>query len=472
MAGGRPKHPDILTPAEWRVLDGVRAGKTNGEIADDLGLSVNTVKYHVSNILGKLELTTREELAAWNRPRSWRWLLAPRVALVASTTAIAVGVGVVIVLALLGGGTDAETPDSEPAGRIAFVVQNTTGPGTMIWYLPANQSCANPPCSTPGFLSQRLYDTQFWPTWSPDGAQVAYLGLPAGANVQPGQSSVADLYVVSPDLGQRAADQVSILPAEGVIPKPAWRSHGGLLLFTTQDFIASVAAPDGSQRQDESLGCESSSWARDGAIALCSAFDADATSPGVHTSLDIWPALDTGFRAAETRIPTRNNNPTYATTSVHLAGIQVQPVMSDDGAWLAWWGYTTGNPPHVYAAPVQPDRQIVKDRMLDLGPGEVPEFAPGSHRLVFSTSTDMSFPPVLAKGDVVVYDLDSNKTTNVTHGGSNRWPTWSPDGQFIALVSDRDESHGEVYTVRADGSQWWRLTNNNVAEWMPDWSPR
>lgn len=62
---GRPPHPDVLTPAEWRVLEEVRRGRSNPEIADRLGLSRNTVKTHVSSILDKLELRDRGDLAAW-----------------------------------------------------------------------------------------------------------------------------------------------------------------------------------------------------------------------------------------------------------------------------------------------------------------------------------------------------------------------------------------------------------------------
>ncbi len=62
---GRPRHPDVLTPAEWRVLDALREGGTNAEIAARLGISSNTVRYHVSNMLAKLELRDRRALAAW-----------------------------------------------------------------------------------------------------------------------------------------------------------------------------------------------------------------------------------------------------------------------------------------------------------------------------------------------------------------------------------------------------------------------
>ncbi|MYH67451.1 MAG: helix-turn-helix transcriptional regulator [Dehalococcoidia bacterium] len=53
---GRPRHPDILTPGEWRVLEELRKGGTNAEIAVWLGISPDAVKYHLSNMLGKLDL--------------------------------------------------------------------------------------------------------------------------------------------------------------------------------------------------------------------------------------------------------------------------------------------------------------------------------------------------------------------------------------------------------------------------------
>lgn len=63
---GRPAHPDILTPGEWRVADGVRHGLTNPQIANRQGISADAVKFHVSNILGKLGMASREDLKRWS----------------------------------------------------------------------------------------------------------------------------------------------------------------------------------------------------------------------------------------------------------------------------------------------------------------------------------------------------------------------------------------------------------------------
>ncbi|MGL5837505.1 MAG: LuxR C-terminal-related transcriptional regulator [Sphingorhabdus sp.] len=67
---GRPPHPDILTPAEWRVAEGVRHGLTNPAIAALCDLTIDAVKFHVSNALGKLGLNSRQELRQWSGVRA------------------------------------------------------------------------------------------------------------------------------------------------------------------------------------------------------------------------------------------------------------------------------------------------------------------------------------------------------------------------------------------------------------------
>lgn len=56
--------PGRLTPREDDVLGCLRAGLSNAETARALLVSVGTVKYHVSNILAKLRVRSREQLVA------------------------------------------------------------------------------------------------------------------------------------------------------------------------------------------------------------------------------------------------------------------------------------------------------------------------------------------------------------------------------------------------------------------------
>lgn len=62
---GRPPHDDVLTPAEWRVLEWVRHGLTNRTIAGRMEVSIDAVKFHVANILAKLDVPSRADLRHW-----------------------------------------------------------------------------------------------------------------------------------------------------------------------------------------------------------------------------------------------------------------------------------------------------------------------------------------------------------------------------------------------------------------------
>jgi DNA-binding NarL/FixJ family response regulator len=54
-----------LTTRELEVLEVLKTGATNREIADRLYISENTVKYHLKNILGKLHLQNRAQVVAY-----------------------------------------------------------------------------------------------------------------------------------------------------------------------------------------------------------------------------------------------------------------------------------------------------------------------------------------------------------------------------------------------------------------------
>lgn len=73
---GRPRHPDILTPREWEVLALLREGLSNPDMAERLGISRDGVKFHVSEILTKLGVASREEAVSWSAERRPWWAAA------------------------------------------------------------------------------------------------------------------------------------------------------------------------------------------------------------------------------------------------------------------------------------------------------------------------------------------------------------------------------------------------------------
>jgi DNA-binding CsgD family transcriptional regulator len=102
---GRPRHPDILTPREWEVLGLLRERLTNEEIAQRLNISLDGAKYHVSRILSKLGVTSREEAAAWPpEERRW-WARWPVWAKIAGAATLVGAAATGLVVAFSGGGS-------------------------------------------------------------------------------------------------------------------------------------------------------------------------------------------------------------------------------------------------------------------------------------------------------------------------------------------------------------------------------
>lgn len=70
FAGDSPKRPVVqpiepLTSREEEVLTTVAVGHTNAEIADELHISLSTVKTHLASLMTKLGARNRVELAMW-----------------------------------------------------------------------------------------------------------------------------------------------------------------------------------------------------------------------------------------------------------------------------------------------------------------------------------------------------------------------------------------------------------------------
>lgn len=150
---GRPKTPGVLTPREYEVLALLRDGLSNREVAERLGISLAGAKFHVSEIIGKLGVASREEAAAWrdrnvsvlvplvlglSQQRLSGMLAVLRV--VALGTAVTVGLAVIVLLARSGGQLNlseiaiAETPTAaaEPSPSSAIEQHHLSSLGPYV----------------------------------------------------------------------------------------------------------------------------------------------------------------------------------------------------------------------------------------------------------------------------------------------------------------------------------------------------
>lgn len=59
------KGEEVLTERELGVLRLVAKGYSNAQISDELHIAINTVKFHIKNILAKLQLENRTQVAAY-----------------------------------------------------------------------------------------------------------------------------------------------------------------------------------------------------------------------------------------------------------------------------------------------------------------------------------------------------------------------------------------------------------------------
>jgi TolB protein len=165
--------------------------------------------------------------------------------------------------------------------------------------------------------------------------------------------------------------------------------------------------------------------------------------------------------------PARAESPrvTRLTTDGHL---KQRPAWSPDGNTLA---FTRHQGATIFlflrSADGKEERRLTKS--------ESPEFdacwSPDGKRLAFTF--DKTVPN---QGDIEVYSIGADgeglqpvatSPGKLTH---EEWPAWSPDGEWIAFSSTREDNQ-EIHVCRPDGKDLKRLTSDPGIDAHPSWSP-
>jgi len=516
---GRPRHPDVLTPREWEVLGLVREGLANEAIGERLGISLDGVKYHVSEILGKLGVENRAEAARWQpEGRRWwaiaplglvraRWLSPPIAAGLALVVLVAIGVLVWALVTTRGGdGESVTVPVALASGdKLAYV-----GEDRNLWLLEGEG------------LARQLTDvgenlTSYGPQWSPDGR---YILIQQQGYCPPGQFcklSIPSLWLADTATGEGRQIDFEFPAASGGIMSALWAPDSRRLAFIAANALW-TGDLEGNVQQvlPVDFGIDAFAWSPDGAQiafarSLSPTFPEDINAPGATVdipeengvyvvdadggeprALVLLAAMQRAWDEGEGRGPPAGQPQALAITGVDSVA------WSPDGTFVAFQPITLsaslmadGVPlftvPATGGEPAYHGVMLRSYALLD--------WFPESHRFVFTLGggREVYIYKCLALGEAgvaasdVLWDECAGQVGALTPDLSVRsdaWPAVSPDGERIVFQASEPSNvvarldigkiegpREGIWLADADGSNARQLTSDPASlDFFPRWS--
>lgn len=167
------------------------------------------------------------------------------------------------------------------------------------------------------------------------------------------------------------------------------------------------------------------------------------------------------------QIFTMNTDGSGQTQITHDPATHDTPSWSPDGRKIAYVSNKTG---HSVIYMVNPDgtgeERLTDDRHEYIHP----TWSPDSSKIIYCSDDDLK-PPQKNSSEIYSLDLKTRQATALITGGTNTYPSWSPDGKRIAFRRIIGDMNSEVFVAASDGSGAQNLTNHWAFDGWPAWSP-
>jgi TolB protein len=140
--------------------------------------------------------------------------------------------------------------------------------------------------------------------------------------------------------------------------------------------------------------------------------------------------------------------------------INVSPSVCSDNSRLAFTSDRSGNP-QIYVMNLEGGaaRRITYQGDYNTAPA----FSPDCKKVAYENRSAGII-------NIFVINTDGTGSHQLTNEGSNEWPTWSPDGRYLAFSSTRDGGSRIYLMLAADGRVIAPLTEGDGNATNPSWS--